>query len=98
MTIATYLEAAERIVQELETRGFTTETSENSENLEMVIAEIIQKTLQGNTNFVTVPDPCEPTDEEVEALMRELEREVSSPPPPPHKGNDGWDGDLQNQM
>ncbi len=53
MALGLYLEAAERIIEELDARGFSTPVPENAENLEMVVAGIIERTVRGNTNVTT---------------------------------------------
>lgn len=106
MALAVYLEAAKRIQNELDSRGFTTENPESIQGLTEKIAEIILQTVQGNTNYATetpvfecgccrlppLPDP------ELEDLLRQLSTQMPEPPATKYKGNDGWEGDLQNQM
>ncbi len=94
LAIATYLEAAHKITEELDARGFTTDNPENADNLEMVIAEIIQNTIRGNTNFSVADGPkeYEPTDAEMEEMLSELLRESEA-----RQCCDGWEGDLTNQ-
>ena len=44
-------EAAARIIEELDARGFTAEDATQSEGLENKITAIIVQTLRGNTNY-----------------------------------------------
>jgi hypothetical protein len=51
-----YLEAARRVVDELELRGFTAGDAIQSFGLTDRLACIIRDTIQGNTNFVVAPN------------------------------------------
>ena len=75
MATATYIEAAKQIADELDRRGFATDNPNGADNLIMVMADIIRKTLQGNTNFTGADSLKESElaeDKLVEAEMEEM--------------------------
>lgn len=89
LTIPPYLEAAQRISDELELRGFTTDNPSLAEGLTECLAQIIQETMEGNL----IIGGEEPPDINIQRSDPEIEDEVGRLP-----GADGWEGDLQNQI
>ena len=51
-----YLEAARKILNEFESRGFTTYDTSKAKNLDGVIADIIKDTIRENFNQTTLDD------------------------------------------
>jgi hypothetical protein len=91
MAIALYLETAQKIIAELEKRGFTTDRPDDAGCLDMAIAEIIQQSIQGNTNYseeTPVHNPFECGCQRLAPVPPELELLGV---------NDALEGDLQNQ-
>lgn len=88
LTIPPYLEAAQRISDELELRRFTTDDPSKSEGLIESIAQIIKKTMEGNLVVGGGGSP------DVSRSDPEIEDEIGRLP----GTNDGWDNDLQNQI
>lgn len=79
-----YLEAANRVMDELEARGFSTEDPGSSYDLLETIAFIIKSTVDGNYNFV-VPD----VDSQILLSENINEAAVSFNP---------WNGGIQSQI
>lgn len=51
LSTVTYQVAAQRILEELDARGFTTDNPEQTTGLRDKITNIIKETVQGNTNY-----------------------------------------------
>lgn len=52
LKLATYTHIADKIIEELDSRGFTSENPEASNLLIEKIVEIIEQTMNGNTNYI----------------------------------------------
>jgi len=84
-----FREVAVKIADELDSRGFATDYREGADGLVEKIEEIIRKTLTGNVNFTEATEPVQ-IERDIMDLFDEL---IYS-----GKIEDGWNGDLQNQI
>lgn len=98
VTIPPYLEAANRISDELELLGFVTDEVSKSYGLVERISKIIQRTIEKNTIFSYDDMYCRfrtnVTDKELDgAILEYCESSYDQ-----LSSMDGWDEDLQNQI
>lgn len=87
-----YLNAAERVAEEFNLRGFSTDDPSKTEELVNRISQIIKETMEGNL-VVKVDQPRDIFDEmEIQWCDPEMEDELR------RLYGDGGDGALQNQI